>query len=226
MGLSVEQFETDSIKFQAYDMSGEVSTARERGNNRQDMFACASTLPLGRNIVIYALKGNGVVYFGVAGRAQSRSRALWDKQYADADAIIFVLDSADRMRLAVAKDELDHMLEQEAVDGRPIPLLLFANKMDLAGAMEPVECMAGLGLQGIADKPWHIQSSNARSGAGIEEGIRWLTAQCERYLKAKAAGFPARAAPTSAAGAGGAAAAAAAGRTGTAAASASSAAPG
>jgi hypothetical protein len=104
------------------------------------------------------------------------------------------------MRLAVAKDELDHMLEQDSVSSQPVPLLLFANKMDLAGAMEPVECMAGLGLQGITDKPWHIQSSNARSGAGIEEGVRWLTVHCERYLKAKAAGFPGKAGSAAAAG--------------------------
>ncbi len=30
VGLSVEEFETDSIKFQAFDMSGEVSKAREK----------------------------------------------------------------------------------------------------------------------------------------------------------------------------------------------------
>ncbi|CAE7246294.1 arl6 [Symbiodinium sp. KB8] len=161
VGLSVEEFETDSIKFQAFDMSGE-----------------------------------------------SRSRALWDRQYASADAIIFVLDSGDRMRLAVAKDELDHMLEQPAVAERPVPLLVFANKMDLRGAMEPVECMAGLGLQGITTKPWHIQASDARSGTGLEEGMRWLTAHCERFLRAKAAGFPK---PGGAGGASGGAAAAAAG---------------
>lgn len=137
--------------------------------------------------------------------AQSRSRALWDRQYASADAIIFVLDSGDRMRLAVAKDELDHMLEQAAVAERPVPLLVFANKMDLRGAMEPVECMAGLGLQGITTKPWHIQASDARAGTGLEEGMRWLTAHCERFLRAKAAGFPK---PGGASGASGGAAAA------------------
>ena len=136
VGLSTEEFETDSVKFQAFDMSGE-----------------------------------------------SRSRALWDKHYAGADAIIFVLDSSDRLRLAVAKDEVDNMLEQPAVKDRPLPILFFANKMDLEGSMEPVECMAGLGLQGITDKPWHIQASNARTGAGLEEGIRWLTTQVERFLK-------------------------------------------
>jgi len=89
------------------------------------------------------------------------------------------------MRLAVAKDELDHMLGQDSVASRPVPVLFFANKMDLEGAMEPVECMAGLGLQGITEKPWHIQASNARTGAGLTEGIRWLTTQAERYLRVK-----------------------------------------
>jgi ADP-ribosylation factor-like protein 6 len=137
----------------------------------------------------------------IAHALQSRSRPLWDKQYAGADAVIFVVDSSDRMRLAVAKDELDHMLEQPAIRDRPVPLLFFANKMDLEGAMEPVECMAGLGLQGIPDRPWHIQASNARTGAGLDAGIRWLTSHVTRFLKVKATGFPARAPEASSAGA-------------------------
>jgi ADP-ribosylation factor-like protein 6 len=46
--------------------------------------------------------------------------------------------------------------------------------MDIAGASSPEECMEELQLDRIRDKPWHITSSNAVSGAGISEGIEWL----------------------------------------------------
>jgi ADP-ribosylation factor-like protein 6 len=34
-----------------------------------------------------------------------------------------------------------------------------------------------LGLERIADKPWHICASNAVSGAGLPDGVAWLARQ-------------------------------------------------
>ena len=42
---------------------------------------------------------------------QGRYRSLWEKYYCDAEAIIFVIDSSDKIRLAVAKDELHTLLQ-------------------------------------------------------------------------------------------------------------------
>ncbi len=44
---------------------------------------------------------------------QSKYRNLWSHYYADTDAIVFVIDSTDRLRLAVAKEELRLMLAEE-----------------------------------------------------------------------------------------------------------------
>lgn len=41
---------------------------------------------------------------------QGRYRNLWEHYYKETHAIIFVIDSADKLRMAVAKDELDHLL--------------------------------------------------------------------------------------------------------------------
>jgi ADP-ribosylation factor-like protein 6 len=38
---------------------------------------------------------------------QGRYRNLWEHYYNDCEGIIYVVDSADRLRLAVAKDELE-----------------------------------------------------------------------------------------------------------------------
>ena len=46
--------------------------------------------------------------------------------------------------------------------------------MDVPGAMTPLEVMTEMGLQMITNKAWHITSSNALTGAGVDEGISWL----------------------------------------------------
>lgn len=52
-----------------------------------------------------------------------------------------MIDATDVMRLVVAKDELDSMLKHKDMETSRAPILFFANKMDLAGALEPVDSM-------------------------------------------------------------------------------------
>ena len=46
--------------------------------------------------------------------------------------------------------------------------------MDVPGSMSPVDVMREMGLDRISNKAWHITSSNALTGAGVDEGIGWL----------------------------------------------------
>lgn len=114
--------------------------------------------------------------FAVCGRRtpQSRYRSLWEHYYCGVQAIIYVLDSTDRIRMCVAKNELEEMLTHEDIKTSAVPFLFFANKADVPGALSPVECMQLLELDRMTDMPWHITSSNALSGEGIDEGIKWL----------------------------------------------------
>lgn len=107
----------------------------------------------------------------------SKYRELWTRFYAEAQAIIFVLDATDRLRLNVAKAELDEILNHPDIRSRPIPILIFANKMDLPNAITPVECTEELRLHEITSRPWTIIPSVAINGDGLEEGVSWLTAK-------------------------------------------------
>ena len=40
-------------------------------------------------------------------------RNLWEFYYKSCEAVIFVVDSADKVRMVVAKDELDNMLQSK-----------------------------------------------------------------------------------------------------------------
>lgn len=111
---------------------------------------------------------------------QGRYRSLWESYYEDVQAVIFVIDSTDRLRIVVAKDELDHLLMHQKIQNSNIPILFFANKNDCAGAMGHVEVTDMLDLEKIRQKPWQIKPSNALTGEGIPDGIDWLCNNIKR----------------------------------------------
>ncbi|CAH2097989.1 unnamed protein product [Euphydryas editha] len=149
-----------------------------------------------------------------------RMRALWERHYRAAHAVIFVVDSADHLRLVVAREELQLLLAHPDVVGRRLPLLVLANKSDAPHALaaahvaavvarEELQLLlahpdvvgrrlpllvlanksdaphalaaahvaAALGLERISDKPWHICSCSALTGAGLADGVAWLARQ-------------------------------------------------
>lgn len=63
------------------------------------------------------------------GGEKGQYRSLWEHYYKEANAIIFVIDSVDRIRMCVAKDELEGMLSHPDIRERRIPILFFANKV-------------------------------------------------------------------------------------------------
>jgi ADP-ribosylation factor-like protein 6 len=69
------------------------------------------------NFTVYDMSGQG------------RYRSLWEHYYTDVEAIIFVLDSTDRLRMCVAKEELIQLLSHEEIKKTRAPVLFFANKV-------------------------------------------------------------------------------------------------
>merc|ERR1711915_305409 len=87
----------------------------------------------------------GFTAFDMSG--QGRYRNLWEHYYRDCQGIIFVVDSSDRLRMVVAKDELDMLLQHPDIQARKLPILFFANKMDMRDAMSSVKVSQTLGLE-------------------------------------------------------------------------------
>ncbi|XP_066249321.1 ADP-ribosylation factor-like protein 6 [Euwallacea similis] len=114
-----------------------------------------------------------------------RYRDLWEHYYKDCHGIIFVIDSSDRLRLVVVKEELDLLLQHPDISKKKLPILFFTNKMDCKDALSSVKIAAALGLDKIMDKPWHISASNALTGEGLQEGVEWLTQQIREILSVK-----------------------------------------
>ena len=62
---------------------------------------------------------------------QGRYRSLWEQYYSDVQAIIFVLDSTDKIRIVVAKEEVKILLNHPDIKSARIPILFFANKVTI-----------------------------------------------------------------------------------------------
>merc|ERR1712034_24837 len=106
----------------------------------------------------------------------NKIRPLWKHYYNNTAGIIFVVDSADRDRIGQGDDSAHnglHKICQE--DGlHHIPLLIFANKQDLPGALTVDEISQELELHKIRNKEWYVQACSATDGTGLYEGLDWL----------------------------------------------------
>jgi ADP-ribosylation factor-like protein 2 len=68
---------------------------------------------------------------------QKSLRSYWRNYFESTDGLVWVVDSADRMRMDACRDELSILLEEERLAGAT--LLVLANKQDLPGAMSAQE---------------------------------------------------------------------------------------
>ncbi|KAG7264681.1 hypothetical protein CRUP_035340 [Coryphaenoides rupestris] len=92
---------------------------------------------IGFNIEKFKTSSLSFTVFDMSG--QGRYRNLWEHYYKEGQAIIFVIDSADKLRMVVAKEELDTLLNHPDVKHRRVPILFFANKMDVREALSSVK---------------------------------------------------------------------------------------
>eukprot|EP01091_Cochliopodium_minus_P000643 TRINITY_DN10562_c0_g1_i1.p1 TRINITY_DN10562_c0_g1~~TRINITY_DN10562_c0_g1_i1.p1 ORF type:complete len:175 (+),score=50.05 TRINITY_DN10562_c0_g1_i1:280-804(+) len=103
---------------------------------------------------------------------QDRIRCLWRHYFKNAQGIIFVIDSNDRERMEECALELGKLMKEG--DLKEAKLLVFANKQDMPNALTLSEISNKLNLSSLKNK-WFIQSSCAKSGDGLYEGLDWLS---------------------------------------------------
>ena len=78
--------------------------------------------------------------------------------------VILVVDSTDRDRLSITKEELHKMMGHDELSKANI--LVFANKQDVKGCLSAAEISKLLNLQSIRSHGWHIQACCALTGEG------------------------------------------------------------
>lgn len=100
---------------------------------------------------------------------QKTIRQLWKHYLTGCEGLLYIVDSADKDRFAVAQEELAWILHEREMAG--VPVVVLANKQDLPAASSPDEIVGKLGLPLYKDRQWYVHGTSAVSGEGIHEAI-------------------------------------------------------
>lgn len=133
---------------------------------------------IGFNVeTVTPVKGLTLTMWDLGG--QEKIRALWKHYVDNCDAVIFMVDSADKERFQEAKSELFRMLDFDAL--KNCPILVYCNKSDLPTAVPCDKVAQAMGLTNLGHRVWHCQSSNCLTGEGIYEGMEKLQCMIRDY---------------------------------------------
>ncbi|EKJ78144.1 hypothetical protein NXS19_011572 [Fusarium pseudograminearum] len=111
---------------------------------------------------------------------QKTLRSYWRNYFEKTDALIWVVDATDRLRIQDCRDELQGLLLEERLAGAS--LLVFANKTDVEGCMTEAEILTELQLESIRTHRWNILPCSAMTGSNLEEGLSWVVEEAKKRL--------------------------------------------
>ncbi|XP_029013835.1 putative ADP-ribosylation factor-like protein 5C isoform X2 [Betta splendens] len=125
---------------------------------------------IGSNVEEIKVRNSSFLVWDIGG--QESLRANWHTYYTNTEFVILVVDSTDRERLTISKDELHRLLTHE--DLRNAAILIMANKQDVKGSMTAAEISQCLTLDSITTHSWHVQACCALTGEGLPASLDWM----------------------------------------------------
>ncbi|KAL5527055.1 ARL2 [Sanghuangporus baumii] len=162
------------ILFLGLDNAGKTTILKKLNN--EDVMSVSPTL--GFNIKTFIHGRYTLNIWDVGG--QRTLRPYWRNYFEQTDAVVWVVDSSDRMRMSDCKEELYKLLTEDRLAGAS--LLIFANKQDISGAMTSTEIRDALGLPSIRSHSWRIWSCSAMTGDNLVEGLDWVVGDVAQRL--------------------------------------------
>jgi GTP-binding protein SAR1 len=116
------------------------------------------------------------------------ARKVWKDYYAKVDAIVYLVDAADRERFPESYRELQGLLSDDGLAG--VPFLILGNKIDLPYAVGEDELRHSLGLatqttgkgKVVLDpntRPIEVFMCSVARRMGYGDGFRWMS----QYIK-------------------------------------------
>ncbi|KAK4039937.1 ADP-ribosylation factor family-domain-containing protein [Parachaetomium inaequale] len=113
---------------------------------------------------------------------QKTLRSYWRNYFEKTDALIWVVDATDRLRIDDCREELHGLLQEEEKRLSGASLLVFANKTDVAGCMTGDELSGALRLDEIRTHRWSILRCSAMTGENLKEGLAWVVEDAKARL--------------------------------------------
>jgi signal recognition particle receptor subunit beta len=90
----------------------------------------------------------------------------------------FIVDSADKPALPVAREELKLLLEKPALEG--IPLLVLGNKSDLPDKLSVDELIEALDLKTVSHREVSCYGISAKEETNLDAVLQWLIARASK----------------------------------------------
>ncbi|XP_068575005.1 putative ADP-ribosylation factor-like protein 5C [Cebidichthys violaceus] len=125
---------------------------------------------IGSNVEEIIVRKTHFLVWDIGG--QESLRASWYSYYGNTEIVIVVVDSTDRERLTLTKEELHRMLAHEDLENAAV--LILANKQDVKGSMTAAEISQCLTLESISSHSWHVQACCALTGEGLPASLDWM----------------------------------------------------
>ncbi|PFH50563.1 hypothetical protein AMATHDRAFT_144848 [Amanita thiersii Skay4041] len=166
------------ILFLGLDNAGKTTILKKL--NGEDVKSVSPTL--GFNIKTFVHGKYTLNIWDVGG--QRTLRPYWRNYFEQTDAVVWVVDSGDRLRMQDCRQELHSLLTEDRLAGAS--LLVFANKQDIQGSMNDSEIsmvinkpMNGLFYQAlhlpsIRTHHWKIWPCSAMTGEHLIDGLNWV----------------------------------------------------
>lgn len=123
---------------------------------------------IGMNLAKVKHKGSQMIIWDLGG--QTKMRKVWESYYREANAVVFVVDSADLGRLNDVKEAFATACTNDILAHTPV--IFVANKQDLPNARAPADLMADIMSAGSIGV-----SLMRKEGIPPVVGISALTAQ-------------------------------------------------
>ena len=105
--------------------------------------------------------------------AKWKARFIWNAYWAEAKAVVFIINSQDEQAVEDVKYEIDYLLEFEPL--KDAVILIFANKQDLKDVLTVQEISEILDINSIKNRTLKIQPWSTITLDGIYEGFDWLS---------------------------------------------------
>ncbi|XP_073350382.1 putative ADP-ribosylation factor-like protein 5C [Pagrus major] len=125
---------------------------------------------IGSNVEQITVRNTHFLIWDIGG--QENLRASWYSYYCNTEIVILVVDSTDRERLTLTKEELHRMLSHEDLQNAAV--LILANKQDVKGSLTAAEISQILTLESITTHSWHVQACCALTGEGLPASLDWM----------------------------------------------------